>query len=81
MNEPYPIQTGIPLPETRGRKKGSVDRHHAARQEAVARGVTLVATGLSYMEAARLVRPIYDGASEKRMARLISQSIKDNLRK
>lgn len=79
MREPLLIQYGFgPPPETRGRKKGSVDRNHAARQEAIKRGVSLVATGLSYIDAAKSVLGAYPGITKERMARLISQSIKDS---
>ena len=80
MKGPYVIQkSGLRWPsETRGRKKGSTDRNHAERQEAIKLGVSLVASGLNYIAAAKSVRAVYPSVTAKRMARLISQSIKDS---
>lgn len=78
MSEAYSIQKGIPIPETRGRKKGSVDRNDAARQSAISKGVALVGLGHSCVEAARIVRAEYSGASHERMVKLIRQARKDN---
>ena len=72
----YPIQKGIPIPETRGRKKGSLDQNSMARQTAISNGVALVASGASYVEAAKAVGNEYSPISVERMARLISQSIR-----
>jgi hypothetical protein len=66
------------MPETRGRKKGSVDQHHAGRQAAIARGVQLVALGKSCVEAARIVRADYPNISPDRMVKLIRCAKKDS---
>jgi hypothetical protein len=79
MRVPYRVQSGIPLPpKSWGRKKGSVDRNHAARQDAINQGVRLVASGLNYIEAAKSALATYPVITKERMARLISQSIKDS---
>jgi len=74
----FKIQHGVPLPpEARGRMKGSVDRNHLARQAAIAKGVILVESGLNYTDAAKVALFDYP-ITQERMARLISQSIKDS---
>ena len=72
----YTVQYGIPIPETRGRKKGSLDLNSMARQTAISKGVALVATGTSYVEAAKAVRCEYLLCTVEHMSRLISQSAK-----
>ena len=72
----YTVQMGSPIPETRGRKKGSLDQNSAARQAAISKGAALVATGASYAEAARAVQCEYLLCTVESMARLISQSAK-----
>lgn len=76
MRETFIVQYGVPIPETRGRKKGSVDRNHSARQAAISKGVALVVSGSSYAAAAKLVLTDYPSITKERMARLISQSTK-----
>jgi transposase len=78
VKEPYSIIKGVPIPETRGRKKGSVDLNHSARQAAIAKGVALVAQGHSCVEAATMVQSVYSGTSHNRMVRLIRQARKDS---
>jgi len=65
------VQKGIPIPETRGRKKGAVDEHDGARQAAISKGVALVDQGHTSVEAARMVRADYPFVPHERMTRLI----------
>ena len=72
----YTVQYGIPIPETRGRKKGSLNQNSVARQTAISKGVALAATGTSYVEAARAVHYEYTSCTIETMARLIGRSVK-----
>lgn len=73
------ILSGVPIPPVaRGRKKGSRDVNHDARQAAIAKGVALMVSGCSGVEAAKIVHPDYPSMSIGRMVRLIRQARKDN---
>ena len=74
----YTIQTGIPIPETRGRKKGSRARNHAAKLAAIEKGVAIKLSGAAIIFAARAVLHEYSNpkVSERHLARLIKNALR-----
>ena len=77
----YPVQYGTPIPETRGRKKGSHARNNAAKLAAIEKGVAIKFSGASMISAARAVRHEYPNpkVSERHLARLIKNALQKYL--
>lgn len=76
MRDSYRAIPGVPIPETRGRKKGSGNRN-SERQSAITKGVGLVVLGKSCVDAARMVQVDYPYVSLQRMTKLIRQARKE----
>lgn len=79
MSGQYTIRHGVPIPPAipRGRKLGSHDSTHKARQSAISAGVAMVKSGESFVAAARSAAELYPKpVSERHLARLISEALK-----
>lgn len=78
MTELYQVQKGVPIPETRGRKKGARDKALSWQQAAIRRGVILAKEIGSIAAAARIIQKDYPkDVTIKHLVRLISAEIKN----
>lgn len=74
----FKVQYGIPRPpDPRGRKKGRRNSDFELKQAIINRGINLVKLGKTYAQAAREVHPDYSHVTVLYLARLISQTCKN----